>query len=330
MGKVKKVLLICVLAIISGGIIGTITGSNKKYIPDTYLKAEKIEDLNKISTQENLWLNRKCFNHYQSYVYGNKNEILDSNGMIYKDSDIIAYSDDKGLHVNDEIICGNSASYLNLYKNHIYYRNDMDRSIYCYDLKTKKIDSVLTGNYTQLKIVGNKMYYVDFKDDKLYSFSLNNKKCKKELDLKIKKYTVIGNKYIVLTKKRKLKFTDGEITDFSISGINDYFYNGNLTTLSDDGVYFWKSMGSPTKLELDKYNHILGINEDYLYLDNYDNASLKIFSINLKNNKVSSQGTFDKNVIINSYIKYNDIEYLQYSKIDDEQTKYYQINNFLK
>ena len=328
MGKAKNFFLICALAIISGGIIGTIIGTHKRISPNAYISTEQIEELNRISTQDTLWLNRKCFDHYQSSLYGNKNEILDSNGMVYKDNDIVVYSDDKGLHVNDEIVIDNCASFVNRYKDRIYYRDDTDRSIYYYDLKTKKIESVLSGNYTQLKIVDDKIYFIDFKNNKLYSYSLQTKECNKKLDLKIQKFTVIGDKYLVLTKKQKLKMIDGENTEFSIPGVNDYFYNGNLVTLSKNGIYNWKNMNSPNKIEIKKYNQIIGIVGDILYLDNYEKDSLKVLAVNLKTNNAVNRRILGKNYIIDSYIKYDDIEYLQYSKIDENQSKYYKINDF--
>lgn len=247
---------------------------------------------------------------------------------MYKNKNIFAFSDDTGLHINDDLVIQNSASFLNCYKKQIYYRNDKDRFIYSYDLKTRRIKQVLSGNYTQLKIINDKLYYVDYKNNKLYSYSLKDKDCNKELDVKVQKYTIIGNKTLVLTKNKKLKFIDGENVEFSISGIDDYIYNGNLITLSKDGIYYWEDMNTPNKIEVKKFNHIIGINENTLYIDNYDNKKLNILSINIHDKKCSVLKTFDKEIIVHSYLKNTNIEYLEYSKMDEDSKNYYTINNF--
>lgn len=326
--KLKKVLLICLIAIIAGGVVGVATRSNKIITPNEYLQLDQIDELSKIGDQENLWLNQRCFDYYQSNVYGNNNEILESNGKVYKNKNVFAFSDDTGLHINDDVVIQNSVSFLNYYKNQIYYRDDKDRSIYCYDLKTKRIKAVLSGNYTQLKIINDKLYYVDYKNNKLYSYSLKDKKCIKELDMKLQKYTVIGNKLLVLTTNKQLKLINGENVEFSIPGINNYVYNGNLITLSKDGIYSWKDMNSPNKIKVGNFNRIIGLDRNNLYLDNYRNKKLNILSINLQDKECSVLRTFNKEIIINSYLKITDIEYLEYSKINEDSNQYYVINDF--
>lgn len=148
------------------------------------------------------------------------------------------------------------------------------------------------------------------------------------MDVKVQKYTIIGNKTLVLTKNKKLKFIDGENVEFSISGIDDYIYNGNLITLSKDGIYYWEDMNTPNKIEVKKFNHIIGINENTLYIDNYDNKKLNILSINIHDKKCSVLKTFDKEIIVHSYLKNTNIEYLEYSKMDEDSKNYYTINNF--
>lgn len=328
LNKIKKIILICLLAIIAGGVVGIATGSNKTITPEAYLQLNQIDELNKIGDQENLWLNQKCFNYYQSKVYGNNNEILESNGKVYKNKNVFAFSDDMGLHINDDLAIRNSVSFLNYYQIQIYYRDDIDRSIYSYDLKNKRIKKVLSGNYTQLKIINDKLYYVDYKNNKLYSYSLKDKNCNKELDIKVQKYILIGNKTLVLTKNKKLKLSDGENVEFSIPGIDDFIYNGNLITLSNDGIYYWKDMNIPNKIEIKKINHIIGINENALYLDSYDNKKLNILLINIHDEKCSVLRTFDKEIIVHSYLKNVDVEYLEYSKMDEDNKKYYTINNY--
>lgn len=326
--KIKKVILICLIAIITGSVVGIATGSNKTNTPEEYLQLNQIDELNKIGDQENLWLNQKCFNYYQSHAYGNNNEILESNGKVYKNKSIFVFSDNTGLHINDDVPIKNSVSFLNYYKKQIFYRDDKDRSIYSYDLKTRRIKQVLSGNYTQLKIINDKLYYIDYKNNKLYSYSLKDKECNKELDMKVQKYTVIGNKTLVLTKKRKLKLINGENVEFSIPGIDDYIYNGNLITLSKDGIYYWKDMNSPKKVDVDYFNRIIGINKNTLYLDNYDDKKLYILSVNIHDKNSINLKMFDKEIIIHSFVKNSDIKYLEYSKIDEENKMYYAINSF--
>lgn len=40
------------------------------------------------------------------------------------------------------------------------------------------------------------------------------------------------------------------------------------------------------------------------------------------------RGILNKEIIINSYLKITDIEYLEYSKINEDSNQYYVINDF--
>mgnify|MGYP000402792393 CR=1 FL=1 len=57
--KLKKVLLICLIAIIAGGVVGVATRSNKIITPNEYLQLDQIDELSKITLNINIDTNVK-------------------------------------------------------------------------------------------------------------------------------------------------------------------------------------------------------------------------------------------------------------------------------
>lgn len=320
-----KKILICIVVIALGIGSRFYYDKTQRFSVATYLKTKEIKKLNRISNQELLWLNQKCFEHYQSYTYGNKEEILEANGKVYKDNKVYAFINDKGLFINNKLITKDSASFINYYNDSIYFRNDIDRDIYRYSIKDNKLTKELAGNYTQLKIVNGVLYFINFNDNCLYNYKTKSKKTQKISNLKIKKFTVVGNDYLVLTTNNYLKLTNGSKAKFSVSGINDYFYNGNLVTLTEDKIMQWKDTKSPKKMINEDFNHIIGINGNTLYLDELFPNSTDIISVDFNNYSYKKCQTINSMIIITSYVNNDDIKYLEYSLVDENNKKYYVI-----
>ena len=206
------------------------------------LPETSIDELFEISDANSMMFDEDTYEKFESLCLGNKNSNLLSYGKYYDNGNIkCEIKDGKTVLTRDSlqtVIRENSVSYINVVNGNLYYRDDLTRNIYKYQIDTAKTDLIVKSQCGQVIVSKKGVSYIDFSDNILKYISFENDKTEKICEKTVKSFAIIGDKYLCLT-------CDG---DFGIlkpkgrfnlltSNVDRFFCDGNVMVQKNDSIY---------------------------------------------------------------------------------------------
>lgn len=197
-----------------------------------------------ISASFELLNSEGAFDIWNSQSLGNNINTILGGGKVYArgESTVLPAEEGYQVCVNGEIngFIPGDISYINVYENAIFYRDDLTRSICVYDMQSAMVTPVIDSNIGELLISDGRLYFVDRSDgSKLVSTTVVGEDRQVIVDKPVTSFAVCGDETVYLSTDQTLyrKNVSHESETTLMSNIERFFLNGNIVAESGDSVF---------------------------------------------------------------------------------------------
>jgi hypothetical protein len=222
-------LVLVTVLVVAAGTFGTNIEKDKAY--KSFLEGGEIsyEHLNYKDT----------FVQWNQNTIGNDVNVLLSGGKILIKDGLLISGAPLGKINEGFLFLGNS-SYLNKVQDEIVYRDDKDRCIYGYNIKTKMKRVIHEGNSGEVYCTGNKIYFIDYDQGSEISCIDLSQGTESNIVVShaVTSFAVCADNILYLNTKQELyRKVMGQKNDRKLaSHIERFFLNGNIIVESKNNI----------------------------------------------------------------------------------------------
>ncbi len=241
---ILRILLIMLISVLATIFYFTTTTVMTNLDLENYLNLQQTDtnELFEISSNNSLMLNMYAYEKFEETCLGNKNSNLLSFGKYYENNGVkCEIKDSKTILTNNSaefVIRENPVSYINVMDGTVYYRDDLTRGIYSYQINTMETKLVVDSQCGQLVVSKNGISYVDFMCGSLVCIPFENGEMKTICEKDIKSFAIIGNKYVCLKENGDFGIVDqqGAFKNLT-SNVDSFFCNGEILIQKKSNIY---------------------------------------------------------------------------------------------
>ncbi len=212
----------------------------------------------------------------ESAIGNDVNTLLSGGKMYLRDGiSVLPNAGMEKLTVSKESIAVGSisgeSSFINVWRDAIYYRDDSTRNIYKFDLGSSKNAVLLKSNVGEVFVSEDQIFYTDLSaGNRLYTVALDGKQPVLIIDAPVDQFVVLGDSIVYRSFDNTLnEMTRSTGTVQTIGrGVERFFFDGGLVIESDDTIYRAKPNGTkPVKLYTasDDTMRLIGAKEDAVF-----------------------------------------------------------------
>jgi hypothetical protein len=234
------ILVAIVSSVVTFGVLRYRNAYNEK-IAYYGIDTSDTDELYELSNSNDLIYDTKANRIFESNCLGNYNTNLLSYGCIYSDGEIkIVSTDNIVLEQNGQKIkiSGTPGSYINRIGDSVYYRNDEDRKVYHYSIKSQETHCLIEKQCGEVIVSTKGIAFINYESEFLsyYSFEAKDIKCLSEE--KLIEFATVGNKYFCLAKNGNLFLLD-EAGKSSLveKDVDKFYYAGNIVIQKKDNIF---------------------------------------------------------------------------------------------
>ena len=234
------ILVAIVSSVITFGVLRYRNAYNEKN--EYYgIKVSSTDELYKISSSNNLIYDTKASRIFESNCLGNYNTNLLSYGCIYSDGEIkIVSTDNIVLEQNGQriTISEKPGSYINRIGDSVYYRNDEDRKVYCYSIKSQETHCLIEKQCGEVIVSTKGIAFIDYESEALSYYSFEDKDIKCLSEEKLIEFATVGDKYFCLAKNGNLILLNAAGKSSLLEkDVDKFYYVGNIVIQKKDNVF---------------------------------------------------------------------------------------------
>lgn len=241
-GLLRKRIMAGVLALGSAIICLIGAGQTKAGLERNY---QRMVEENDIATLEDLDY-KDTFELWNGLAIGNDVNVLLSGGKMYSRYGISVLPSvglEKLTVVRDGKSVGTingASSFINVWENAVYYRDDSSRNICKFDLGSGKNAVLLKSNVGEVFVTESQIFYTDFSaGNRLYAVALDGKQPVLIVDAPVDQFVVLGGSIVYRGFDNTLKEmtrSTGAVQTIG-KGVERFFFDGGMVIESDDTIY---------------------------------------------------------------------------------------------
>lgn len=238
------ILIIILVALVSSVVtFGVLRYQNANNEKNAYygMDTSNTNELYELSNSNNLIYDAKANRIFESNCLGNYNTNLLSYGCIYSDGEIkIVSTDNIVLEQNGEKIkiSGTPGSYINRIGDSVYYRNDEDRKVYHYSIKSQETHCLIEKRCGEVIVSTKGIAFIDYESESLSHYSFEDKEIKCISEEKITEFAIVGDKYFCLAKNGNLFLLNADGKSSLVEkDVDKFYYAGNIVIQKKDSVF---------------------------------------------------------------------------------------------
>lgn len=275
------VLVVIVVAVAASFAVNYIVGlSQYNKSKEAYLSIndDKLDEL--FNVDNNIKNDVEVVEKFENVCLGNDNVSTMSFGNYCEKNGIICKSTTNTLlNVNNEevVISEYPSSYISIVGNNVYFRNDIDRKYYKYDMTSKQTECVIEKQCSEVVVDLNGIHYIDFSNSQLYFKQFDGDEAVVIENVKINSFAVIGNQYLCLTDSKELGWVSNNGFDVIYEGVDRFYYNGNIVIQKNNNILVLSTTKYRKTRVLTVNGVLVALTNDELYI--YENSEIAIYNI---------------------------------------------------
>ena len=245
------ILIIILVAIVSSVVtFGVLRYQNAYNEKNAYygMDTSNTNELYELSNSNNLIYDAKANRIFESNCLGNYNTNLLSYGCIYSDGEIkIVSTDNIVLEQNGQKIeiSGTPGSYINRIGDSVYYRNDEDRKVYRYSIKSQETHCLIEKQCGEVIVSTKGIAFIDYESESLSYYSFEDKDIKCLSEEKLIEFATVGDKYFCLAKNGNLFLLNAAGKSSLLEkDVDKFYYVGNIVIQKKDNVFVLTSFSA--------------------------------------------------------------------------------------